>query len=77
MYGGAEYRFYFDPESADLVGIEFFRTSDDDPCEIHFEGPWDVDGLSLPRRWGVRYGDQVYAALEVNSLDRPKRPNTE
>ena len=77
VYGGAEYRFYFDPESADLVGVEFFRTSDDDPCEIHFEGPWDVDGLSLPRRWVVRYGDQVYAALEVNSLDRPERPNTE
>jgi len=77
VYGGAEYRFYFDPESADLVGLEFFRTSDDDPCEIYFEDQRDVDGLRLPHRWVIRYGDEIYAALEVNSFDRPEGSDTE
>jgi S1-C subfamily serine protease len=66
-YGGAETRFYFDRETGDLVGIEFFAAEDFDPCEIYFGDIRGIDGARLPHRWEVRHGDEVYGVFEITA----------
>jgi hypothetical protein len=64
-HGGVETRFLFDPESADLIGIEMQAADDEDPCEIYFSDYREVDGRYLPHRWTVRHGDEVFAELAI------------
>jgi hypothetical protein len=67
IHGGVETRFYFDPQSGDLVGIETQLADDEDPCEIYFDDIRPVDGRSLPHHWIVRHGDEVFVELNVKS----------
>jgi S1-C subfamily serine protease len=67
IHGGVETRFFFDPESADLVGIEMQAADDEDPCEINFADIREVDGRGLPHQWTIRRGDEVFAELKINS----------
>jgi hypothetical protein len=67
--GGVEARFYFDPENADLVGLEMQASDDEDPCEIYFSDVREVDGRHLPHQWTVRHGDEVFAELKIDSYD--------
>jgi S1-C subfamily serine protease len=69
IHGGVETRFYFNPKSGDLVGIEMQLADDEDPCEIYFDDIRPVDGRSLPHHWVVRHGDEVFADLNVKSYD--------
>jgi hypothetical protein len=69
IHGGVETRFYFDPDSADLVGIEMQASDHEDPCEIYFDDIREIDGRSLPHRWTIRHGDEVYADLTITSYD--------
>jgi hypothetical protein len=69
IHGGVETRFYFDPSSSDLVGIEMQATDDEDPCEIYFSDIRELEGRHLPHRWTIRHGDEVFAELIVSSYD--------
>jgi serine protease Do len=68
-YGDVEARFYFEPEKGALIGVELQASEDQDPCEIYFDDIRQVDGRSLPHRWTVRHGDEVFAELTVSSYD--------
>jgi len=69
IHGGVETRFFFDPDSADLVGIEMQAADDEDPCEIHFSDIREVDGWHLPHHWIIRHGDEVFADLKIKSFE--------
>jgi hypothetical protein len=68
-HGGVETRFYFDPATADLAGIEMQASDDEDPCEIYFSDVREVDGRSLPHQWTIRHGDEVFAEVAITSYD--------
>jgi len=68
-HGGVESRFYFDMDTANLVGIELQVSEDEDPCEIYFDDTRPADGRSLPHHWAIRHGDEVFAELTVKSYD--------
>jgi serine protease Do len=66
-YAGVDTQFYFDSATGEMIGLEM-RTSDDvDPCEIYFSDSRPVEGRSLPHRWIVRHGDEVFAELTLTS----------
>jgi hypothetical protein len=64
-FDGAENRFYFDVETGDLIGLEYFPSDDVDPCEVYFSQTRGEPGRRLPHRWEVRHGDDVYAVFEI------------
>jgi S1-C subfamily serine protease len=65
-HGGVETRFFFDPESADLIGMEMQSADDEDPCEIYFSDYREVGGRFLPHQWNIRHGDEVFAELTIS-----------
>jgi hypothetical protein len=69
IHGGVETRFYFDPASADLIGVEMQSSDSEDPCEIYFSEMREVDGRHLPHRWTIRHGDEVFAELTIASYE--------
>jgi serine protease Do len=68
-HGGVEARFYFDPQSGDLVGLEMQASDDEDPCQIYFGDSREVFGRHLPHRWTVRHGDEDFAEINIDSYD--------
>ena len=73
---GVETRFYFDAETGHLIGIEMQASDDVDPCEIYFDEIREVEGRSLPHRWTVRHGDEVFAELTITSYEWTIEPRT-
>jgi hypothetical protein len=69
IHGGVETRFYFEPDSADLIGIEMQASDDEDPCEIYFADVREVDGRRLPHQWTIRHGDELFAELKIKSFE--------
>jgi hypothetical protein len=63
-----ETKFYFDPESGELVLMEMFPETYTDPCEIYFDDYRETDGRKAPHRLDVRYGDEQYAVINVESV---------
>ncbi len=67
------YTFYFEPESARLVGCRFYR---DDPSQdgetILFEGESTANGMRLPltRRWYMNADDRFLGTDEIRLDDR-------
>jgi serine protease Do len=77
IHGGVETRFYFNPTSGDLVGIETQLADDEDPCEIYFDDIRPVDGRSLPHHWTIRHGDEVFADVTIMSYDWSENETSE
>jgi hypothetical protein len=69
IHGGVETRFYFNPASGDLVGLELQLVDDEDPCEVYFSDIRPVGGRALPHRWLVRHGDDVFAEMTITSYE--------
>jgi S1-C subfamily serine protease len=69
IHGGVETRFYFNPQSGELVGIELHLADDEDPCEIYFSDIREVEGRALPHRWTIRHGDEVFADVTVTNYE--------
>jgi len=68
-YDVVEVRFFFSPETGQLVGMEFWsETSDRDPCEIYFDQYKDVDGQNLPGRMKVFFGDDAYGVILLDKV---------
>ena len=86
-YGTVDARFYFDPDSGDLVLLEMYPDTNVDPCEVYFSDYRDVDGVSLPFRMEVRFGNGKFGVLiwekvklgklQSARLDRKERPVAE
>ena len=72
-YGDVEARFYFAPDTGDLIGMEMQASDDQDACEIYFADIRQVDGRSLPHRWTIRHGDDVFAELTISSYETANR----
>jgi hypothetical protein len=70
-YAGVDARFYFDPASGDIIGVQMQASDDQDPCEISFSDTRDIDGRWLPHRWTVRHGDEVFADITISAWERP------
>ena len=69
--GGETWYFYFDPESAQLVGCRFYHDeSANDGEYIVFEGVIEADGLRLPqsRRWYVNADDRFLGEDVIERL---------
>jgi S1-C subfamily serine protease len=76
-HAGVETRFYFDTKSSRLIGIEFFASDEEDPCEITFSDDRAVDGRDLPHHWTIRLGDDTFAELNVTSYELAQPPSAE
>jgi len=66
-----ETRFYFDPESGELIALEMYPDTHVDPCEVRFEDYREVDGRQLPGRIHVRHGDQEFGDIELQKFELP------
>lgn len=60
-----ECHFLFDPQTGEMVGLEMWGDSTDDPCEVYFSEYREVDGRRLPHRLVVLHGDDVFGVLQV------------
>ena len=58
-------KWYFDPKTADLIGFESSFKGEEDPCEVYFADFKDVNGVKMPHKMTVRWGDKVYAVITV------------
>jgi serine protease Do len=76
-HAGVEMRFYFDTKSSQLVGIEFFSSDEEDPCEITFSDVRPIDGRDLPHHWTIRLGDDTFAELNVTSYELARQSPAE
>ena len=64
---GLEVRFFFDPKDAELVGLEMWSGTADDPCEIRFT---EYQATSrAPGRIEVLHEDVPFADLKIDSLE--------
>lgn len=72
-----ETRFSFDPKSGQLIGVEMYPDKDGDPCEIYFDDFRAVDGRQFPHRVQVRFGDVVFAEIEIERVLLPTAPKKE
>lgn len=64
--------FYFDPETAQLLGCRFYHDETANDGEyIAFDGLIEADGLRLPRhrRWYVNADDRFLGADEIRALE--------
>ncbi|UUO08969.1 trypsin-like peptidase domain-containing protein [Blastopirellula sp. J2-11] len=63
LYDAIETRFYFAPQTGDLIAMEMFPEADSDPCELRFQEYDDFEGVRLPTKIIIRRGDQIYNIL--------------
>jgi serine protease Do len=77
-YGGVECLFMFDPRDGQLVAMEMYLHSDDDPCELRFPSYQEVEGRLLPKQLQVRYSDHVYLEMKLTEVKcNPGTPKAE
>ncbi len=67
-----ESRFLFDPQTGRLIGLEFYPNSSSDPCEVYFSDYRDIDGRMVPHQLEVRYGDQIFGVIHLNTITLSK-----
>ena len=63
-----ESRFFVDPETGRLLGIEMYPDSEVDPCEISFRDYRVVDGRQMPFEMEIRFGDAVFGIWKLNEV---------
>ncbi|MGQ9574911.1 MAG: trypsin-like peptidase domain-containing protein [Thermoguttaceae bacterium] len=68
LHGGVECRFYFDPKTGLLAGLEMFAEEHADPCEVYFGDYHDLAGRQLPQRMEVRFGNEVFATFRIEGF---------
>jgi len=68
IFDVVETQFFFSPTTGYLVRLEMSTSADMDPCEIRLSDYRPVAGKSVPHRMEVRYGDTVFAVLNLESF---------
>jgi S1-C subfamily serine protease len=66
---GVQCRFAFEPGTGQMLKMELFRTSGEDPCELLFSDTRDVGGRELPHTVEVRHGDRTYAIFKFDQFN--------
>lgn len=72
----AEARFACDPETGHMVAIEMYPETNVDPCEVYFSDYRQWEGRWVPHRIVVRYGDSVFAELQVEKYEFQASPSS-
>lgn len=74
---GLDIRFYFHTDTSQLAITEYFSGDDLDPCEISFRNfqPWQSG--QLPYSWVVRYGDNIYTKLDIETYSQPDQSSND
>jgi S1-C subfamily serine protease len=68
-YAGVPGKWYFSGKDQSLLGFEISPDRERDPCEVYLSDyQKDSDGRMTPKRIEVRYGDKVYAVMDVTSF---------
>lgn len=67
-YGGVECLFMFDSRDGQMVGMEMYLHSDDDPCELRFPSYAEVEGRPMPKQLVARYADHVYLDMKLTEV---------
>ncbi|MGD9723407.1 MAG: S1C family serine protease [Pirellulales bacterium] len=67
-YRNVECRFYVSPNEGQLVLVEMFPEDDTDPCELYLSDYREVEGRQLPGHMLVRYGENLYRAIECRDF---------
>jgi len=70
-------RWYFDMQTGDLLGFDSSLAEDVDPCEIRFSEFTQQGDVRFPSLMAVRYGDQRFGTLKIDSLQFLTAPATE
>ena len=68
-YSGSQCRFFSDPESGELVGIEYYSGLEDEPCEIIFSETRSAATSRLPYRWTIHYAGNDFDTLRISSFE--------
>lgn len=68
LHGGVECRFFFDPETGQLLALEMSPDESIDPCEITFSEYREANGRTIPARLEVRFGDERFTVLRVHEF---------
>jgi S1-C subfamily serine protease len=66
-------KWHFAKNDQSLLGFEVSIAKDDDPCEVYFADFRPVEDRQLPHRIEVRYGNESYGVLIVNSFKRSEK----
>ena len=64
-----ESRWYFHPESGQLLGFDTRIADDEDECEIRIGGWKDFEGRQLPSPFTVRRGGETFGTFEITSAE--------
>jgi serine protease Do len=72
IFDVVETRFYFDPETGLMTGIEMYPDSDIDPCEVFLADYREVDGRSLPHKWTIRYRNDIFGVIQFDKFELAK-----
>lgn len=75
--GGVEARCYFDSATGDLLLLECYPMEGVDPCELIFSDFREVDGHFRPHALEVRFGDDRFTALTIDSFTVSSPPAAE
>lgn len=67
-----ESRWYFHPDSGQLLGFDTIIDENDDECEIRIAGWKDFDGRKLPAAFTVSSGGVPFGTFEVTSAELKK-----
>jgi S1-C subfamily serine protease len=66
-HAGFRCKWFFSPQTPQLLGLESWLTKGIDPCEISF-GEWrEVHGVRLPHLFEVRHGDKEAGSFVVKT----------
>ena len=65
---GVPAKWYFSPDKQELLAFEVRVDKEDDPCEVYLSDYRPEDGRQLPHKMEVRYGNELYAVLELKSF---------
>ena len=76
-HGVIESRVLFDPKTGHLAALEIYPDSNVDPCELYFDDYREVDGRMVPHRLEVRFGNSVFAEIQLKKVALPKPTETE
>src|SRR5262249_32608998 len=70
-HAGVDGKWYFsmknDETAGQLLGFEVWLDRDEDPCEVYLFDYKDVEGVKLPQRMEIRFGDKTYANLTIHA----------
>jgi serine protease Do len=72
IFDVVESRFYFDPETGLLAGVEMYPDGDVDPCEIFLADYREVEGKSLPHKWTIRFRDDIFGVIQFEKFEFTK-----